>query len=354
MGAHPRSGLAFPGTRPFGETDPFGWGPLRGAIAAHLNAWRGVHCAPSQIVITSGLLDAVELIAKTALAAGDTVLVEDPGHHVLRNALSANGLRCAPVPVDKNGFNLQASGAQRRGARACVVTPSRQFPLGMTLPLARRLKLLEWAGDTDGLIIEDDFDSEYRYVGQPLPALMSLDDQECVIYVGSFSKVLSPTLRLGFVVLPKRLIASAREVLRLTGPRTSLLAQPALQRFMKSGGFATHIRRMRRLYAQRQQALIATLENHAQGLLNVAPASGGMHVVAELTPRFLGRMTDVEAAARAHAAGISASALSTYFAGRPTRQGLVLGYAGFDETTIRSSAVRLTEILRARGSEKLP
>ena len=328
--------------------DPFGWGPLRRAIASHLSDWRGVQCAPSQIVITSGLVDAVELIAKAALCAGDIVMVEDPGHHVLRNALSANGLACKPVPVDESGFNVQASAKWSRDARAIVVTPSRQFPLGMTLPLARRLELLEWAGRTSGLIIEDDFDSEYRYVGQPLPALMSLDDQECVIYVGSFSKVLLPTLRLGFVVLPKRLIADAREVMGSTGPRASLLAQPPLQRFMESGGFATHIRRMRRLYAQRQKVLVTALEHHAEGLLSVEPASGGMHVVADLAPKLSDRLTDIEAAERARAAGISASALSTYFAGKATQQGLVLGYAGFDDKAIQSSAARLAKVLRRR------
>ena len=330
------------------KPDPFGWGPLRRAIASHLNDWRGVQCAPSQIVITSGLVDAVEMIASAALSPGDSVMVEDPGHRALRNALSANGLVCKSIPVDENGINVQTSGKLSRNARAVVVTPSRQFPLGMTLPLTRRLELLEWAGCTNGLIIEDDFDSEYRYVGRPLPALMSLDDQESVIYVGSFSKVLLPTLRLGFVVLPKRLIADAREAISLTGPRASLLAQPPLQRFMESGGFATHIRRMRRLYARRQKALVTTLQHYADGLLSVEPASGGMHVVAKADPKLLDRMTDIDAADRAHAAGISASALSNYFAGRATQQGLVLGYAGFDENSIQSSAKRLATVLRRR------
>jgi GntR family transcriptional regulator/MocR family aminotransferase len=330
------------------KPDLFGWGPLRRAIASHLNDWRGVQCAPSQIVITSGLVEAVELTTKAALAAGDTVMVEDPGHRVLRNALLANRLVCKPVPVDENGFNIQASAKLCRNARAVFVTPSRQYPLGMTLPLARRLELLEWAARTKGLIIEDDFDSEYRYVGQPLPALMSLDDQECVIYVGSFSKVLLPTLRLGFVVFPKRLISNARDVMGSTGPRTSFLAQPPLQQFIETGGFATHIRRMRRLYAQRQKTLVAALQHHAKGLLRIEPASGGMHIVAELAPKLVDKMTDIEVAERINAVGISVSALSTYFAGRPTQQGLVLGYAGFDEDSIQSSAVQLANALKRR------
>jgi len=330
------------------KPDLVGWGPLRRAIASHLNDWRGVQCAPSQIVITSGLVEAVELTTKAALAAGDTVMVEDPGHRVLRNALLANRLVCKPVPVDENGFNIQASAKLCRNARAVFVTPSRQYPLGMTLPLARRLELLEWAVRTKGLIIEDDFDSEYRYVGQPLPALMSLDDQECVIYVGSFSKVLLPTLRLGFVVFPKRLISNARDVMGSTGPRTSFLAQPPLQQFIETGGFATHIRRMRRLYAQRQKTLVAALQHHAKGLLRIEPASGGMHIVAELAPKLVDKMTDIEVAERINAVGISVSALSTYFAGRPTQQGLVLGYAGFDEDSIQSSAVQLANALKRR------
>lgn len=331
------------------QPDPFGWGPLRRAIASHLNDWREVQCAPSQIVITSGLVDAVELITKTALAAGDTVLVEEPGHRVLRNALAANGLACMPVPVDENGFTLPANARLQRKARAVIVTPSRQFPLGMVLPLARRLELLDWASRTEGLIVEDDFDSEYRYVGQPLPALMGLDDQDRVVYVGSFSKVLLPTLRLGFVVLPRRLIDDARTVMASSGPRASLLAQPALQRFMETGGFATHIRRMRRLYAQRQKVLVRSLAN-TDGLLDVAPASGGMHVIAGLTPKLTRRMTDRDAAQRAAAAGVTASALSTYYAGTPKRQGLVLGYASFDEDLLRKSSTRL---VKALGSEKL-
>lgn len=326
------------------KPDPFGWAPLRRAIATHLSDWRGVQCTPAQIVMTSGLVDAIELIARAALRAGDTVLVEEPGHRVLRSALRANGLACTPVPVDENGFTLPASAERRRKARAVIVTPSRHFPLGMVLPLARRLELLDWASRAKGLVIEDDFDSEYRYVGQPLPALMSLDDQDRVVYVGSFSKVLLPTLRLGFVVLPRRLIDDARSVITASGPRASLLAQPALHRFMETGGFATHIRRMRRLYAQRQQVLVKSLAD-TDGLLDVAPASGGMHVIGDLGPRLSRHMTDREAAERAAAAGITASALSTYYAGTPSRQGLVLGYASFDEDTLRSSAVRLVQAL---------
>ncbi|MGI9524558.1 MAG: PLP-dependent aminotransferase family protein [Hyphomicrobiaceae bacterium] len=327
------------------KPDPFGWGPLRGAITAHLHDWRGVTCSPSQIIITSGLVDAIELIAKAALNTGDIVMVEEPGHHILRSALLANALKLRPVPVDNSGFATEQCSKTIRKAGAVVVTPSRHFPLGMTLPLARRLELLEWANREGGLIIEDDFDSEYRYVGQPLPALMSLDEQECVIYVGSFSKVMMPALRLGFVVLPNRLIKEARKVLASTGPRASLVAQPALQRFMESGSFSTHIRRMRRLYIQRQKILTTALSSHTDGLISVEPSPGGMHIVADFTARFAEHTTDIEVSQSASLAGLTLSALSTYYAGKPTRQGLLLGFAGFDEASLHSGVARLIDVL---------
>lgn len=326
--------------------DVFGWGPLRHAIAQHLTDWRGINCSPTQIVVTSGLVESIELIAKTALRTGDTVLTENPGHHVLRKALEFSGLHCKSAPVDRLGFNTQAAIKKAPKARAVAITPSRQFPLGMTLPLARRLELLEWAGSRNGFIIEDDFDSEYRFQGQPLPALMSLDDQDRVIYVGSFSKVLLPTLRLGFVVFPEKLIDRAISVIAETGPRASMLAQPVLATFMQSGAFATHIRRMRRLYAGRQKSLIAAIETEADDLLQVEPANGGMHVVVKFRSELAKRMSDIEASERAAKAGVTASSLSSYFVGKPTQQGLILGFSGYNNDAINDGVDRLAAALR--------
>ncbi len=334
------------------KPDPFGWGPLRQAIASHLNDWRGITCSPLQIVVTSGLVEAIELISKTALPPDGTILVEEPGHHILRKAFQLCGHECEPILVDENGFNVQRAISKVKKAGAVAVTPSRQFPLGMTLPLARRLELLDWAKGRNSVIIEDDFDSEYRYAGQPLPALMGLDDQERVIYVGSFSKVMLPTLRLGFVVFPARLIERAAKAISETGPRASVLAQPVLARLIETGAFATHIRRMRRLYARRQKILIGALQDELADALDVEPASGGMHIVAHFTPKLAKRMTDADLSAQANTVGVTAQALSFYYSCRPMQQGLVLGYAGFDATTIEAAVDRLAKLLKLKANSE--
>ena len=329
-----------------GAADPLGWGPLRVAIAHHLHDWRGITCAPEQVVVTSGLVEAVELIS-TVLAPGSRVLVEEPGYHVLRRVLRECGLVDEPVAVDEHGFDI-GSAPHAASASAVAVTPSRQFPLGMTLPLARRIELLNWASTTGGYLLEDDFDGEYRYRGQPLPAMMSLDDQGRVIYVGSFSKVMFPGLRLGFIVLPGPLVEPVSRRLRWTGPRASLVAQPVLARFIEEGSFATHLRRMRRLHAERQRVLVASVRESAKGLLEIEPSAGGMHLVAWFAPEFRAACTDADIAAASASEGLRVRALSSFYAGPAARQGLVLGYAGFDADEIRDGAQRLAAMISRR------
>ena len=193
-----------------GSIDPFGWPALREAISRHLAEWRGISCDPEQVIVTSGTADATEIITQCAFSPGQTVCVEEPGYPTLRYTLSRHGIRMHPVAVDDDGIDT-AKVVAVRNARGVFVPPSRQFPLGGTMPLSRRLELLEWAAASASTIVEDDFDSEYRYQGAPLPALTSLDRGGRTIYVGSFSKVLSPTLRLGFIVLPERMITSVRQ-----------------------------------------------------------------------------------------------------------------------------------------------
>jgi GntR family transcriptional regulator/MocR family aminotransferase len=334
-----------PGPALLATADPLGWAPLRTAIADHLGLWRGISCSARQIVITSGAVEAISLLARAAFAPDDRVLVEDPGYSTLRRALELNGLIAAPVSIDDQGFDINAAGADRRPAAGAVITPSRQYPLGVTLPLPRRLALLDWARRNDGLIIEDDYDSEYRYHGRPLPALMSLDDGDCVAYIGSFSKVLSASLRLGFLVVPVSMTGAVSAAMEQTGPSASLVPQPVLARFMTNGDFAAHIRRTRRVYARRQTALVAALRTHTGKLLDIEPAPAGMHIVAGFKRSLLLRMGDTEAAARAAEVGLSVRALSSYYAGEPHRQGLVLGYAGFDEAAIAEGVERLSRVL---------
>lgn len=325
------------------HADPFGWPDLRAAIARHLLEWRGLACDASRIVVTSGTTDAVDLIAHVAFAPGTRVLVEDPGYPTLRYALQRLGVGTIPVAVDGDGFNL-ARAPRHRDTRGAIVTPSRQFPLGAMLPVARRLALLEWARQAEGTLVEDDFDSEYRYAGTPLPALTSLDAHQRAIYVGSFSKVLLPTLRLGFVVLPARLLAPAWDHLRRRGATASLVAQPALAELIASGAYATHIRRTRRIYARRMAALMAE-GDRLDGLLSLVPTTAGMHVVADLSSRLARRHSDREIAAILRQAGIVASPLSDYYAATPARHALLLGFAGFAEGEIGQAARRLAAAL---------
>jgi GntR family transcriptional regulator/MocR family aminotransferase len=319
--------------------DPLGWAPLRLAIADHLRAFRGMRCAPEQIVITSGAGEAMELLAQSIFRRGDRILIEEPGYVLIRRTFSELGLKTVPIAVDEDGLDI-AKGP--KDARAAVVTPARHYPLGMTMPLARRLALLEWARLRKTWIIEDDYDSEYRYHGKPLPALMGVDEAGVVISLGSFSKTMLPGLRIGYLVLPHDLLRDISSVIRNRGARVSLFLQPVLAEFMRQGHYAIHIRRMRRLYAKRQLALREAIERHAGDVLTTTPEPGGMHLICTLKRG----MNDREASRRAADCGLLAPALSDYFAGAPFRQGLVLGYAGFDETVIDSSIRKLAQALR--------
>ena len=330
------------------NADPMGWAPLRAAIARHLNQWRGISCSPHQIIITSGAAEAIDLLARAVLKGGDRIFMEEPGYRILRRSLALAGLTPVPVAIDQSGFNVERAQTVAPDARAVVVTPSRQYPLGMTMPLARRLELIGWARRAGALIIEDDYDSEYRYQGRPLPAMMSLEEgSDRVIYVGSFSKVMWSSLRIGFMAVPPRLTSRIAEVLTASTPRASLVVQPVLARFMEDGSFATHIRKMRRIYARRQQTLIEAVRIHIDGLLSIESAPAGMHLIARLSPSLAVRMDDTEASRRAAVAGVTALPLSDYYSGKPTQQGLVLGYAGFDEDAINEAATGLAAALNS-------
>ena len=332
-----------PGPDLLAQPDPAGYGPLRQVITDHLAAWRGMEVDPRQVILTSGASEAFELIAMACLAPGDTVLTEDPGFPPMRAAMQATGLRAVAQPVDAEGFDIQAAARAAPAARAALVTPSRHYPLGITLPLARRLALIDWAQAQDALIVEDDYDSEFRYVGQPLPALATLDPGGRVFYIGSFSKLLSPALRLAYLVVPLRRLARLEETLARTRHSASLVPQPALASFMKSGEFAVHLRRMRRVYARRQKTLLAALDRHLPEDLIARPEPSGMHLVARPGPALT--KPDTEISAEAADAGLTLRALSPYFEHTP-QQGFILGYAGFDEATLEDAVRRLGSVLR--------
>ncbi|HEV8193670.1 MAG TPA: PLP-dependent aminotransferase family protein [Ktedonobacterales bacterium] len=324
-----------------GYGNPAGYGPLRRAVADYLGAARAVCCEPKQVIIVPGAQQALDLVTRILLDPGDAVWFEDPGYHRARRALTAAGVELVPVPVDAEGLDVAAARARRRDARLAYVTPSHQFPLGVTMSLARRLALLQWADAMGGWILEDDYDSEYRYDGRPLAALQGLDTAGRVLYAGTFSKVLFPGLRLGYLVVPPDLVdafAKARELIDLGAP---ILPQAVVAEFITAGHFARHLRRMRALYGERQAALIAASQRRLGGLLEMPLAETGLHFMGWLPPDADDRLVAIAARKQ----GIEVMPLSSLTIEHASRPGLVLGYAPFDERQIEEGIARLTVAL---------
>lgn len=327
----------------FSQLSPAGHGSLREAIARHLFEWRGLACQPHDVVVTAGGADAVQLLVEALDLQGKRVVLEDPGYGLFYGMLTSAGATVLPQPVDRNGLDP----LKLPPASLAIVTPSRHYPLGSSMPLARRLDLISWAGRHDALVVEDDFDSEYRYRGTPLPAMKGLGGKDRVIYLGSFSKVFSPALRLGYLVLPPALTGRVLHILDTRGALASAVAQPALAQFMLSGRFATHIRRMRRIYAARQQALVEAMRTHLDGLLEVEPEAGGMHLTAHFTCELAARMNDVELCELTQRNCLLLRPLSSFCHGTARMQGVLMGYSGFDETELDAASRKLAGLLQA-------
>ncbi|MEM1360111.1 MAG: PLP-dependent aminotransferase family protein [Pseudomonadota bacterium] len=328
--------------------DPFGWFPLRAAIADHLAAWRGLTCNPEQVLISSGAWEAFDILFRGLENQAQCVAIEDPCWPRLHEMLAMTGARSYALRIDREGFDVPAL---RPETSAVIVSPSRQYPSGISLSLARRAALLEWAVSQQGLVIEDDYDSEFRYRGQPLPSLAGIDGLQHVVYLGSFSKLISSAFRIGYVVLPERFIASARSYLRRMGPRASLVPQPALATFLQSGEFAVHLRRMRRIYAKRQTALVAAL-GPIQDILEVAPDPSGMHLCLPLMQAMKSHVTDTALSTSLNAVGLQVAALSDHAVLPDPPHALLLGYAAFDEEEISAAAAKLVSQLRKTVQEQ--
>ncbi len=259
-----------------------GFEPLREAICVYLRTARAVKCDPSQVMIVSGSQQALEISSRVVLDRGDAAWIEEPGYWLTRSVLRGAGAKMVPVPVDEEGLNVAAGMKMRRKARAAFVTPSHQYPLGVTMSASRRMHLLDWAQRAGAWVIEDDYDSEYRFENMPIASLQGLDSHSRVIYIGTFSKTLFPSLRLGYLVVPKDLVerfVAVRHALDLTPP---YLQQAVLNDFMREGHFARHIRKMRALYHERRTALVESLEKEFGGEMEIWGAQAGMHLVAEL------------------------------------------------------------------------
>jgi GntR family transcriptional regulator/MocR family aminotransferase len=321
--------------------DSVGFQPLREAIAAHLASARGVRCKVEQIIITNGTQQALDLIGRIFLTKTADVYIEDPGYLGARDVFAATGARIVPVPIDEEGFDLQTARKLSRKARLVYVTPSHQYPLGVTMSLGRRLKLLEWARDRDAFVIEDDYNSEYRYRGRPLASLQGLDRDGRVIYLGTFSKTIFPALRLGYLVVPTNLIEVFAAARALTDLHSPSIDQAVLAEFVAEKHFARHIRRMRGIYEERQQILVEEVQKNLMGILEVAPAEAGMHLIGWL-PRGTG---DRDVSRRAAEANLQIAPVSAYCINQKLRGGLLLGYTAFNERLIKQGVKKLARVL---------
>jgi GntR family transcriptional regulator/MocR family aminotransferase len=316
---------------------------FRAAIAAYLRTARAVRCEAEQIMVVSGSQQALEITARVLLDPGQSVWVEEPGYEGAHDALGMAGARIVPVPVDEGGLDVAAGMARDPRARAAYVTPSHQYPLGFTMRPDRRLQLLDWAQATGAWLIEDDYDSEYRYESQPISALQGLDRDARVIYIGTFSKVLFPAVRIGYLVIPPDLVgrfSAVRAAMDICPPG---LNQAVLADFIAEGHFARHLRRTRAIYAERRGAMVEALHRELGPRLEVVGAQAGIHLTAILAEG----AEDRAISERAARDGLWVMALSSRYLGPPTRQGLVLGYGGTSVEQIPDAVRRLRRIMSA-------
>lgn len=323
------------------EKDHRGYRPLREAIAHYLGSSRGVGCTADQVIIVSGIQQGLDLLARVLLTDGARIWMEDPGYFGARLAFENAAARLVPVPVDSEGISVEAG--KQRGALAAgaYVTPAHQFPLGTAMSLGRRMELLKWASNSGAFIIEDDYDSEYRFEGRPIPALMSLDHGSSVILVGSFSKLLFATVRIGYIVAPPAL-ADFLVAFRLrTDFRSVHLEQAVLCDFIEKGHLAQHLRRMRETYSARLAALIDAGKRYLHGALNISPIQSGLYTAAFLQ----NGMTSHDAEAAAYAHEIETLSLDRYTVEAADPKGLLLGFAGFSEVSIRNGVRKLAKAL---------
>ena len=321
-----------------GYGDPAGDPGLRASIARHVGVSRGIRVTADSVLVTAGAQGAFDLLARRLVAPGDRVVVEDPGYPPARHAFAAAGARLVGVPVDREGL---VTDALPRDVRVAVVTPAHQMPMGVTLSAARRTALLAWAERTGAVIVEDDYDSEFRYATRPLEPLLRLDRSDRVVYVGSFSKTLLPMLRIGFLVAPCALLPGLREARRLAGWQSGAVTQMALRRLIDSGAFGRHLRRTRRLYRARRDRLLAAMARDLAPWLRPNPAAAGLHVAALAADGVdAARIRRVVLAAAV--LGVAVEPLESYAVDpRQAQAGIAMGFGGIDESSIDEAVRRL-------------
>ena len=338
-----------------GYSDPRGTIELRKTICEYLQAARAVRCDPEQIVVTTGTQHALDIVIRILSGPDKEVWVEDPGYPLTRQALMAAGATVRPIPVDGQGIDVGAGIKSAPNARAVFVTPSHQFPTGVVLSMARRLELLAWAREKNAWIVEDDYASEFRYGGRPLASLQGLDEGERVIYIGTLNKALFPGLRMGYAVVPRALLRAFVATRYLMDRQPSTLCQAVVAAFMEEGHFAAHIRRMRLLYRDQRDVLVAALKSRLGADVTVDAPDQGMHLVA-YTRRGLSDVA-IERAGRQH--GVIVRAMSRLHVAAAPRSALVLGFSGYPRQTIGPAVESLAQVVEGelksspRATERL-
>ena len=322
--------------------DARGLAALREVIANHVRTFRGVRCEADQIIVVSGSQQALDLATRVLLDPGDVAWVEEPGYWLVHQVLTAAGCRAISVPVDRDGLDVAAGIKSGGNVRAAFVAPSHQYPLGVTMTATRRLQLLEWAEGAGAWIIEDDYDSEYRYDSNPIASLQGLDRNGRVIYIGTFSKVMFPSLRLGYLVVPDDLLERFVVMRRAMDLCPATMTQGVMAEFIREGHFARHIRRMRSVYAERRSALVEELTRQLGDQATLTGDGAGMHVAMFLEAK----RSDRAIAAKAAKQSLWLSALSEHYAGSSPRRGFVLGFGNTRTAQIAPAIQQLRRLLR--------
>lgn len=318
---------------------PEGETALREELARHLNRSRGVVCFAEQVLIVNGSQQGLDLVARVLLDPGDAVVIEEPHYAGARWILQAAGAKLRNIPVDEQGLLTKRLRREGKGARLAVVTPSHQFPSGGVMPLERREELLHWAGEVDARILEDDYDSEFRYDGLPLESLQSLDREGRVLYSGTFSKVMFPALRLGYLVLPANLMAAVTAAKAATDTGTATLQQLAVADFMREGHFERHLRRMRTRHGAQRAALLEALGSELGERVQVMGANAGLHVLLRISG--LAQERSRRLIERARELGVGLHSAAPFYLNPPAECELVLGYGALSEKDIREGIARL-------------
>lgn len=328
---------------PAGYADPLGPPELRVAIAEYVRRARAVHCAPEQVVVSSGTQQGLYMTGRVLLSRGDAVWAEDPAYPGLTAVLDDLGAQTHRLPVDAQGVNVERGLEVCPEARAAFVTPSHQYPLGMPLSMARRKALVAWADRSRAWIVEDDYDNELRYAGHPFPSMQGLNPSR-VIYLGTFSKVLFPSLRLGYVVAPVPLVEAFAGARAILDRHSATAEQHVLATYIREGLFEAHIRR---LYAERRTILLSAIEQALPSGCTVQPSDQGMHILLWLPDD----ADDVHIAACALSTGLAVRPISPIYAVRPGRPGLMLGFGGFPPDQLQAAVGTLAKLLRFDAAE---